>query len=159
MWGNNISSRRQYICFRGKICATSTGIECRQRQYTVLQARRQEFPEGGSSTRIASRAPRGRGSGSPEWPPETQRYLEQNSSIKQFQGTSFKLSEIPVFQNSNFTLIRTLISHKMSTLKGVISFQGGVCSNPPNPPPPPGYGYVLYVMGPQYMSSQPLVGF
>ena len=43
-----------------------------------LQARRQEFPEGGSSTRIASRASRGRGSGGLERPPEAQGYLEQN---------------------------------------------------------------------------------
>ena len=46
-----------------------------------VQARRQEFPEGGSSTRIASRAPRGRGSGGLERPPEAQGYLEQNPSI------------------------------------------------------------------------------
>ena len=46
-----------------------------------LQARRQEFPEGGSSTRIASRAPRDRGSGGLERPTEAQEYLEQNPSI------------------------------------------------------------------------------
>ena len=43
-----------------------------------LQARRQEFPEGGSSTRNASRAPRGRGSGGRSRPPEALGYLEQN---------------------------------------------------------------------------------
>ena len=37
----------------------------------IHQARRQEFPEGGSSTRIANRTPSGRGSG----------YLEQNPAI------------------------------------------------------------------------------
>ena len=45
------------------------------------QARRQDFPDGGSSTRIASRAPRGMESGDLARPPEAQGYLEQNPSI------------------------------------------------------------------------------
>ena len=51
-----------------------------------VQARRQEFPEGGSSTRVALTAG---GLG----------YLEQNPEIQQFPSTSFKLSESHVFQN------------------------------------------------------------
>ena len=47
----------------------------------AFQARRQEFPEGGSTTSIANRAPRGRGSGGRSRPPETLGYLEQNPAI------------------------------------------------------------------------------
>ena len=47
----------------------------------IVSGPRQEFPEGGSSTRIASRAPHGRGSGGLERLPEAQGYLEQNPSI------------------------------------------------------------------------------
>ena len=55
--------------------------------HPLLQARRQEFPEGGSPTRIASRAPRkarcsyGRGCGGRSRPQEALGYLEQNPEI------------------------------------------------------------------------------
>ena len=77
-----------------------------------MQARRQEFPERGSSTRNASRALRGRGSGGGSKPPEALGYLEQNPAILQFSGISFILSKSPVFFkrfSSNFTPIRTFI--------------------------------------------------
>ena len=51
-----------------------------------MQARSQGFPEGGSSTRNASRAPRGRGSGGRSRPPEALGYLEQNPQSSNFQA-------------------------------------------------------------------------
>ena len=53
----------------------------------IRQARTQEFPEGGSLTRVASRAPRearcsyGRGYGGRTRPPEALGYLEQNPEM------------------------------------------------------------------------------
>ena len=53
------------------------GVEILSRAGLMTQARSQEFPERGSSTSIANRAHRGRGSR----PPETLGYLEQNPAI------------------------------------------------------------------------------
>ncbi|XP_078315658.1 uncharacterized protein LOC111127840 isoform X2 [Crassostrea virginica] len=55
--------------------------ERKDKQMYMYQARRQEFPERGSSTRNASHAPRGRGSRGRSRPPEALGYLEQNPAI------------------------------------------------------------------------------
>ena len=81
----------------------------------MIQARRQEFPEGGSSTRFASRAPRGRGFGG----------LEQSQKPRDIWSK--------ILQSSNFKALHSNFRHKMSTLIVVISFQGGVRSNPSTP--------------------------
>ena len=99
------------------------------------QARRQEFPEGGSSTRIGSRPPRGRGSRGLERPPEAQRVFGAKSfnlAISRHIHSNFRKS---CFSKLIFKIF-FLISHKMSTLLGLVlnSFQGGGRSNPSNSP-------------------------
>nr|XP_022328821.1 uncharacterized protein LOC111127840 isoform X2 [Crassostrea virginica] len=62
-------------------CLAELEDERKDKQMYMYQARRQEFPERGSSTRNASHAPRGRGSGGGSRPPEALGYLEQNPAI------------------------------------------------------------------------------
>ena len=116
-------------------------------QNKKIQARRQEFPEGGWSTHVASPAPRftrcsyGRGFGAAQDPQKLWGIWSKILKSCNFQALhSSCFSKLIIWFSPNFTPIKVLIlKKKPSTLIVLICFQGGGGGhpNPSNPPPPP----------------------
>ena len=126
------------------------------------QVHRQEFPEGGSATRIAScAAPRearnfcGRWSGGRSRPPEALAYLVKNPPPSKFQAFHSNFRKVLFFNTyyKDFLQILDFNSYslnKTSIFKCLFVFKGGSYSWTPHIPPPPspdyGYGKVTTVV-------------
>ena len=110
----------------------------------VRQVRRQEFPEGGSSTHVALRPG---GLGAAQGPQKLWGIWNKILKSSNFQALHSNFRKVMFFKTDYmiFTKFYTNLSinlkKKTSTLIVLICFQGG-SSEPLEPPPPPGYGCV-----------------
>ena len=101
-----------------------------------IQARRQEFPEGGSSTRVALTAG---GLGAAEGLQKLWGIWSKILKSSNFQALHSNFRKVMFFKTDYmiFTKFYTNLSiniKKTSTLIVIICFQGGVRPNPSNPP-------------------------
>ena len=107
----------------------------------TYQARRQEFPEGGSSTRAKRGALTAGGLGATQGPQKLWGIWSKILKSSNFQALHSNFRKVMFFKTDHmiFTKFYTNLSinlKKTSTLIVLICFQGGVRPNPSNPPPP-----------------------
>ena len=114
----------------------------------TIQARRQEFPEGGSSTRVASRAPREARCclGAAQGPQKLWGIWSKVLKSSNFQALHSNFRKVLFFKTDYmiftkfYTNLGINFKKRTSTLIVLICFQGGVRPNPSNPP---GYGCAI----------------